>query len=223
MTMLSRSPMNPTAMSSPARETRRTEATTAELLLDHEDAGHGGGPVEPIEARRVQDPDAVLGADVHAAPAEDAQVRIEHHVLEALQAARRLDTCLILVVAELHLGHADAAVHQHRRHLHPGQRVVGDHGSRGGRPCRVIRRETSGPAYRSAPSSERWIAAAARRPSATASIRLHGPKAHIAPAEDPGGTRRQRLRIHPDRPPEATPRPRRRDRATTARASARWP
>ena len=63
----------------------------------------------PVDVLDGDDADAVLGADVDAATTQDAERRLEHDVQEALKAARCLGTRLLLRVAELDLGRADAA------------------------------------------------------------------------------------------------------------------
>ena len=99
-------------------------APDAQLFLDDQGArGAGGGRLDAGDVLHRDDPDALLGADVDAAPAQDADRRLEHDVQEALQAARGLLTGLLGRVPQLDLRRSDPPLRELRRDRHP--RVLG--------------------------------------------------------------------------------------------------
>ena len=128
------------------------------------------------------DRDAVRRAHVDAETAEDAQLGREHDVVEAAQAAQPFEAGLVLVVAGLDLAEADAPIGRCRRDRLAGDRVVVAVEPAEAR-CGARRGPRGVGGDGGAPVSAPWIEAAARRPSAIASIRFRGPRATSPPAQ----------------------------------------
>ncbi len=144
------------------------------------------------------DGEAVLGADVHAAVAEDARLGVVDRLDVAHQTARRLDARRLGPVPGLHLGDAGAPADvERRRRLAVPRLEAGDHPVVRGRELLDLDRRPRG-APRAA-TRYSWIERAARLPLATASMRLRGPNATSPPAKTPGAEVASVRRVHLDR------------------------
>src|SRR3990170_2894679 len=111
----------PTRTASPASSDAQPAADASILLEDEGASGHG---LDALDLLHGRDPQASLGADVDAPAAEDAQVRIQPDVEEALEASGRLQPRLFLGVPELDLRRPDPQLRRHRRYLLSRDRVV---------------------------------------------------------------------------------------------------
>ncbi len=137
-------------------------------------------------------------AHVDAQSAEDAELGREHDVVEAAQAAQPFEARLVLVVADLDLTEADPSVGRRRRDRLARDRVVvavetAEAGAE--LDADLVFGARRGASF---PSARAWIEAAARRPSAIASIRLRGPVRDVAAGPDPRVRGPQRGRVDLD-------------------------